>query len=305
MKKRILICLWAVLLCLGTLLPCRVRAAEPLNPDAEASLTLYYQKDGKVFPNLQIQIYRVAEVFADGTYQLVKPFSAYPVSIHNITAQSQWDHVATTLVSYLVADGVEPDRVGQTDGEGTVRFDGLQTGLYLVRQAVAEDKEGTYIFKRFMVYLPTPQPDESLDYHVEAKPKCTEFRPNTKYTVRKLWQDSGNEANRPRDIQVGIYKDGVLRETQVLSAANQWSYTWYVSTEDLGQWTVKEQSVPEPYQVTVRQNENIFSIINTYEGEPGPPPTGDSFTPLPWILGLCGSGILLLLLGIYGRRRKE
>lgn len=305
MKKRILVYLWTVLLFLGIFSPICAQAAERINPNGEASLTLLYQKDGKVFPDLEIQIYRVAEAFEDGTYALVAPFSGYPVNIHDITAQAQWDHVATTLVSYLVADGVVPDRAGVTDGEGTVRFEGLKTGLYLVRQAVAESKEGTWIFNRFMVYLPTPQPDGTLNYHVEARPKCTEFMSNTQYTVRKLWQDTGNESGRPKDIVVGIYRDGVLQETKVLSNANQWTYSWYVSLEDFGHWTVKEQSVPEPYKVTIQENHSIFSIINTYDGEPGPPETGDSFTPLPWILGLCGSGILLLLLGLYGRRRKE
>ena len=31
---------------------------------------------------------------------------------------------------------------------------------------------------------------------------------------------------------------------------------------------------------------------------------GDTFTPLPWIILMCVSGMILLILGIYGRRRR-
>ena len=60
----------------------------------------------------------------------------------------------------------------------------------------------------------------------------------------------------------------------------------------------------EPYKVTVQQNGSSFSIINTFRNQPEPPQTGDAFTPLPWILLMCLSGVMLLLLGLYGRRRK-
>ena len=139
---------------------------------------------------------------------------------------------------------------------------------------------------------------------VEAKPKCTNFVPKDKYTVTKLWQDGGNHELRPESVTVDIYKDGELFETKILNAENNWSYTWYVSGEDQGKWTVTERSVTEPYKVTVQQTGNTFSIINTLESEPNAPQTGNSFTPLPWILGMCLSGVSMLAIGIYDRRCK-
>ena len=308
MKNRILTLLFLVILGWAVLCPAGVFAAGSLDPAADASLTLYYAKDQNVFTNLEIGIYRVAEALPNGSFELIEPFAEYPINIHDITAQEQWQHIAETLDSYLIADGVSPDCEEKTDAEGKVCFSDLQTGLYFVREAIAENSDGTYIFNQFMVYLPTPQAEGTFDYDVEARPKCTGFSPKTKYTVTKLWQDAGNRDHRPEEVTVEIYKDGILQDTQILSTANNWSYTWQVSADDNGKWSVAESAVPDRYNVTIQQNQEKFSVINTYrkpaEQPPAKPPkTGDSASLLPWLLALCISGAALLILGVYIRRK--
>ena len=305
MKNRILPLVLLIIICFAMVCPFSVHAITPLDTAAEASLTLHYQKDDVAFANLPVGIYRVAEALPDGTFELIAPFSSYPVNIHDITEQTQWHNVAQTLYSYIVANQVDPDREAKTEANGKVCFSNLKTGLYFVREVVAENTVGTYVFNQFMVYVPTPQPDGIYTYAVEANPKCTNFVPRTQYTVTKLWQDNGNQSTRPDAVTVDIYKDGALQETQILIDANNWSYTWYVPGDDYGKWTVTERSVPDSYKATIQQNGEVFSIINTCQTEPGiPPQTGDTFTPLPWIVTMCFSGIMLLILGIYSRRRK-
>lgn len=302
MKNRILPIL--LLLCFVISMSCTAFAA-PLDTDAEAKLTLTYQKKGKTFPGLRIGIYRVAEAHATGAFTLIDPYAGYPINIHGITEQAQWTHIATTLHAYIVADGRKPDYVAETDEAGIVQFAGLKTGLYYVQEAVAENADGTYIFNRFLVYLPTPNGDGTYTYAVDAKPKCTEFIPKNHYTVTKLWQDDGNKENRPKEVTVDIFKDGVLQETKILNADCNWSYTWSVSGEDQSQWTVAERNVAEGYKVTIQQSGSNFSIINTCETNPDAPPlTGDSFNPLPWVLVMCISGVLLIIVAIYSRRKK-
>jgi LPXTG-motif cell wall-anchored protein len=303
MRKRIAPMVFLAVFCLLLLRPVWVHGAAP-DPAQKASLTLTYQKDGQTFSDLPIGIYRVAEALPDGTFGLIEPFASYPVNIHGITIQEQWHTVAGTLDAYIVANQVKPDREAQTDATGTIHFTDLTTGLYFVQEAVAEHTGGTYVFNRFLVYLPTPQPDGSYDYEVEANPKCTDFIPKTQYTVTKLWQDAGMQNIRPKEVTVDIYQDGILQETQILSAANNWSYTWYVSEADRGQWTVTERDVPDEYKVTIRQNGGVFSIINTCPTQPDPPKTGDTFSPVPLVLIMCLCGLLLLILGLYGRRRQ-
>ena len=307
MRKRLVSFISLVALCVAVLCPLYAYAATPLDPSAEASLTLQYQKDGHAFSDLEINIYRVAEAFPDGTFQLIDPYASYPVKIYDITAQEQWKHVAVTLSSYIVADGIDPYRTATTDASGTVCFDTLETGLYLVSDAMGENNSGTYLFDRFMVYLPTPQADGSYDYTVEANPKCTNYVPKQQYRVTKLWQDEGHQEDRPREIVVDIYKDGTLHESQTLHAGNDWTYTWYVSEDDHSTWTVAERSVPTHYTVSIVQNEASFSILNTHVSNleiPDPPPTGDTTNLLPYVLLLCISGIVLILVSVYGRKRQ-
>lgn len=300
MKKRLLPLL--VLVLLGALLRPVCAWAAPLDPNAKTSLTLHYQKEGKVFADLPVQIYRVAQAFPDGTFDLIAPYDTYPVNIHGITMQEQWQDVAETLVGYVAADGIVATAAGKTDETGTVTFADLQTGLYLVREVIADDETGTYLFNQFMVYLPTPQSDGSFMYEVEANPKCVMFIPRNQYTVTKLWQDAGHQDQRPKEVKVEIYRDSVLQETVFLNADNNWSYTWQVDAEDTEKWTVVERTVKDPYEVTIRKNGAAFSIVNTWQDPTDIPPTGDTFALLPMLLIAGLSGVMLLLLGLRSRR---
>ena len=306
MRKQISLIFCLIVLCVAMIFSLSVSAASPLDTAADAGLNLYYQKDEKAFSELEISIYRVAKALPDGTFELIEPFSSYPVNIYDITKQEEWQNIASTLSSYIVADKLAAYKIGKTDETGTAKFEHLETGLYLVREVIAENDVGTYVFNDFMVYLPTPQPDGSFDYFVEAKPKCVNFVPKTEYRVTKLWKDSGKQSERPGQITVDIYKNAELVESQILSASNNWSYTWRVSADDRSEWTVAERSTSDSYTVTVQQNSSFFTIINTHDSDTDvtdSPESGDTTNILPWILIMCFSGIILIITGLYGRRK--
>ena len=307
MKKQIVLLISLAALCMAMFCPLRAHAQASLDTTAEASLTLHYQKEEQAFSDLSIGIYRVAEAFPDGTFELIEPFSSYPINIHDITMQEQWKSTASTLHSYIVANALSPDREVRTNDSGMAVFTQLQTGLYFVSRAIAENNSGKYVFDSFMVYLPAPNQNGSFTYDVVAKPKCVAYVPKTQYTVTKLWQDAGHQADRPREITVDIYKDGKLQESQVLNADNNWSYAWYVSDETQGNWTVTERSVPEGYHVTVQEKGGAFSIINIHKSVqeiPDTPQTGDTYNITLYMILMCISGIMLIILGIYNRRHK-
>lgn len=301
MRKRLCCWLCAVAIIGWLLLPMGARALTPLEVERPCSLTLHYTQEGIGFQNLQIRIWRVAEAFDDGTFELISPFSSYPVNIHGISSQTEWKTVATTLTAYIAAEQVQPNCTGTTDESGTVAFSELETGLYLVSGAVAEHESGTYRFDDFMVYLPTPQDGGSFHYDLQAKPKCVHFTPATQYQVVKLWKDAGYSNSRPSSVTVGILKDGVLQETKVLSAENNWTYTWKVP-DGKGVWTVVEKDVPDDYTVSIQVNEATFLITNTHTAPGDTPPTGDTAAPWLYMLCMCLSGFLFLILGIRGKR---
>lgn len=300
MKRIWIICLLAVF-CLT--MPFEAFAQE-LEPDRVCTLKLDYSQNGIGFAGLEIVVYRVAEAFPDGTFELISPYDTFPVNIHGITSQSEWQRVATTLVSYVTAEQISPTATAITDEQGMVFWESLPSGLYLVRGAVAKNETGTYLFNDFMIYLPTPAADGTFLYDLQAKPKCTSFKPATEYRVVKLWKDLGLEDQRPVSVIVDIYKDGQRYESVELNASNQWSYRW--SDPDGAQWHVVERDVPAGYQVSITSHETVFSITNTNPLPPPPPPaTGDLFQTLPLAMGLSLSGLLLVMLWLRGSKYEK
>ena len=311
----------AAVLCLLLLWALAV-AAGALDTGRSCSLTLRYAQQDAAFPGLDIRIYRVAQFHADGTYERVEPYASWPVNLQGITSQKQWQDAASTLDAYITANGTAPYRTEITDGNGSVSFRDLESGIYLVSGAVAETPEGAWTFDRFLIFLPTPT-ETGHRYDVEALPKCSDFTETpekVQYSLLKLWQDEGLEELRPEAVTVDILLDGAVQDTVVLSAANSWSHTW-TAEAGIGQWTVVERDIPEEYWVTVTGDRTAFVITNSRmewnPDDPGGgndptipeiPPTGDIFPLWLWIVVLCLSGIALALLGIglgRGQRREK
>lgn len=303
MKRTILYWLCVAAVCCCLLQPLTIYAVTPLDPAHRCSLTLHYTQEGVGFAGLEVRLYRVAEAFTDGTFALIEPFSGYPVNIHGITSQLEWRDVANTLTAYIAADQVQPDREDKTGEEGTVVFSDLETGLYLVSGAVAGNDRGVWRFDAFVVYLPAAG-EEDFNYDVEAIPKCGSFTPGTEYSVIKLWKDGGRAGERPVSVTVDLLKDGTLQETVVLSAENDWSYSWRTADAQ-GLWTVVERDVPEDYQVVITNQETTFIITNTSPDTSEVPDTGDTSPLWFYVVTLCISGLGLLLVGAWGMRGKK
>lgn len=300
MRKRFFVLLILLILLIQPLTA--AAAVTPLDPGRKCSLNIHYRKNGNGFPNVQTEIYRIAEASADGTFDLIAPYSGFPISIHGITSQQEWDTVTTTLLSYIIDRKIPADHVTLSNAQGTASFTGLQTGLYLVKGSITKNDEGIYIFRDFLIYLPTPQADGSFDYDLEAQPKAGDFIPKTEYTVKKLWKDSGS-STRPKSVTVNIYKDGVLQETVTLDKSNNWSHSWSVIGND-GIWSVSEKTVPSGYTVCVCSKDNVFTITNSRNtGDSSIPKTGDSFPLQQYTVSMVLAGFLLLHLGILRKRR--
>ncbi len=279
----------------------------------------------------------MAELCDDGEYRLIEPFSAFPIRIHGITSQQEWQETAQTVKSYAAAHHIPPYGSEVTDGEGVAFFGELETGLYMVKGTTAHTGNGEVVFHDFMIYLPTPV-EGGYDYDCSAKPKSTAYtRPGDRYSVVKLWKDSEGTNTRPVSVVVDILKDGAVQETVTLNSANNWSYSWEVS-DTQGVWTVMERDVPEGYVVSITGTETAFVITNTLSpenpddpGDPGDPDdpddpdapgdpedptppnpdvpkTGDTAPLLLYAILLCVSGLGLMILGalsLKGRRNEK
>jgi len=325
MMKRVACFLCALILFFGVV-PLACSAAE-LELDHPCSLTLTYTHGGEAFSDLNIEIYRVAELDADGDYTLLKPFSTYPIKVHNVSSQKEWQEIAQTIKSYAVANKLTPYRSQKTNDEGIVSFTGLETGLYMVKGVIAENVRETVVFHDFMMYLPSPA-ENAYDYDVEAKPKCTAYTQHERYTVVKLWNDEGASAHRPQSVSVDIWKDGEFYKNISLSRENSWSYSWNSEDKD-GVWNVIEKDVPDGYEVSITKNETVFIITNTKSPDipdepdepdepenpekPGKPTnpekpapeTGNTFPMLRCVTILCISGFGMITLSALGLRERR
>ena len=293
--------------------PLSVCAAETVDVTRDCRLELEYSSSGMGFAGLEIRIFRVAEMFADGEYALTAPFDALPVKIHGITSQKEWKDAADTLAAYIASEQIAPTKTGMTDSAGKVVFTGLDTGIYLVTAVSVETETTVYYFENFCVFLPRPQSDGSLAYEVTAKPKySSKPKPQepdepklVQYQVVKLWKDTGISSLRPKSVAVAILKDGTLQETVTLSEKNNWTYGWSAPEGD-GVWTVVEKDVPDAYTVVITHSGNVFTITNSRPAPEGAPPkTGDTFAMLPWLTAMSLSGMLLMALGIFRKRKSK
>jgi predicted outer membrane repeat protein len=90
-----------------------------------------------------------------------------------------------------------------------------------------------------------------------------------KHTVKKVWEDADNQDGiRPESIQVQLLADGqATGGTILLSAENEWSYTWENLPERANgqaiRYTVAEVGMIEGY--TASYSEDTFTITNTHK----------------------------------------
>lgn len=127
----------------------------------------------------------------------------------------------------------------------------------------------------------------------------------TTVEVKKVWSDKGYENKRPMEVEVQLLCDGQVYDTVILNATNNWSYSWF-DLEEGHDWTVKEKSNPAGYSAVVTQQDEKFTITNTYTpippGEPKLPQTGQLWWPIPVLIGI---GLICYLVGFLTVEGKK
>lgn len=315
-----------LLLCFGT----AAFAYEAIDTEKEASLTVWFGKDGDGFSQVEFQIYRVAEVSVDAKFTLTGDFADYPVKTDGLDSAS-WRALAQTLDGYVVRDDLTPLRTGQTGGDGKVSFESLNTGLYLVTGDRFRQGRYTYTPEPTLVCLPTLN-EETGTWLYHAAVSCkydSDYRPpegggsdddTVNRKVLKVWEDDGHRAQRPDEIVVQLLRDGEVYDTVTLNEENNWRYTWSDLDRD-SLWRVAEYETPEGYTVSVSRQGITFVMVNSWTeeipDEPTPlenipdgslptgsglPQTGMLWWPVPLLACM---GLFLLLMGWRKRCHAE
>lgn len=294
-------------------------ATQQINADESCTLSIAYGYDGLKFASAEVSIYRIASVSADFQYTYTDEFKAVGLKLNGLDAASDWDTLRTTLDSYIASNKIQPTATVKTDESGTATFKKLKTGLYFVSM-VAVNKDGfRYYFYPALVSLPNlNEQTKDWDYSVSITPKPEVDPPDdnkhddVRYKVVKLWRNDKGTV-RPNTVTVDIIRNYTVVKTVILSEATGWTYEW-IADDDGSIWNVAERDVPSSYVSTVDKYTTTFTITNTVPstptpngggGKPANPKTGDSINLTLYIMLMCISGMVLIVLGITGKRKSK
>lgn len=250
-------CIVGVILWLMTGLMLSVSADSAVN-----SLTLICKTEEVTLTGMHWDLYRVGSRKGDN-FVLEGDFAKYPVSLEDMSS-SAITEAAETLENYAVLDKIPALAQGEIGKDGMLRFDDLDSGLYMVCGKNIQVGSTMYIPSAILVEIMKSEDGKNVD--LEAYPKLSTkvlSGESSKYAVKKIWENDENALEkRATSISVEIYGDEKLYETVTLDESNNWTYVW-VAESDID-WRVKEVKVPENYTVVYRSNEKQFAIVNTY-----------------------------------------
>ena len=309
-----------ILLCLCFhLMPCQVMAAstsdavEPIIPENECSLTVSYCCGETAFSGIQVKLYRIAEVSADFRYTLTQSFASSGLILDGIRTAGEWNVVRSTLEAHILAYHISPEFTIATNEVGQASFGALMTGMYLAIVGQTEQEDLHCRFDSALIALPGLGNDGIWQYQVSVNAKGEVLPPvdpdeNAELKVLKLWRGDENRNVRPESIEVEIFCNGISYETVILSEENHWAYSWSAK-KDNSNWTVVERNVPKGYTMTVEERQATFVLTNTWtptypENPVKPPQTGDTSNVWLYVLLMLGSGSLLIILGITGKKSR-
>lgn len=143
-----------------------------------------------------------------------------------------------------------------TDSNGTITFTNVDLGVYLIMQTGSV--KGYSSIDPFLVMLPFTE-DNDWKYDVVTLPKSDIIR-LMDLTVVKVWNDDKNHHD---EIIVELRSNDEAIDEINLNKDNNWTYTF----EDIplrDDYEVVEVNVPSGYTVSYRNEDNIYTITNTY-----------------------------------------
>lgn len=281
-------------------------ATESTQVESTCSLTLQYCREGVYYSELEVCTYRVADVFADGSYVISGELEYYPIQTGTIASQTHLHNLAYTLSSYYVAEGYPATYVGITDENGMVTFEDLEPGMYLTLPVQWKSEAEIITFEGILSVVAQLQPDGTEQTTVTAYPESSRHVPTYEpmyYKVVGQWKDSGYTQNRQENINIEIYRNGELFGSGFLRQENNWVYQWE-AIDDGALWVVIERTMPSQYSFSLEQKDQTFVITNVYDAQLDMLEHGKMLILWPILAGVCGVGVILIIVGLCLRKRR-
>ena len=265
-----------------------------------ATLNLCFKVESEPVTGAQFKIYHVAD-WDGGNFALRGSFAHIPADMNDLDSEG-WRALANTLSAYAARDAIAPDYTATTDEAGRLTVEGLNLGLYLaVGESILQDGR---VFHPQPTLVALPARNSQGEWSTEVSADIKESIPEQgviNLTVMKIWQDGGS-SERPAEITVELFGDGMAFDTVKLNKDNSWRYTWR-NLDAQTTWQAVEAVVPDGYTVKIEREENIITITNAAPKQPDDgnlPQTGMNWWPVP-LMAVLG---MALFAGGWILRRK-
>jgi hypothetical protein len=151
-------------------------AMEKVDPARQCSLQMKYIYDEIPYENLNISLYRIADVSDSYEFSLDDTFAGYPIDLSNMSSQKEWESLKSAVDSYIIADEIEADFTAVTNQSGEAVFSDLKTGVYFIPEISIEKEEKECQFESCILVIPQILTEGSLEYDVTAAPKGFESK---------------------------------------------------------------------------------------------------------------------------------
>ena len=239
------------------------------------SVTLMDPKDETPITGAELSLFYVATVTLDRNNDLSYTFTD---AFEDCGSTLEDPALSVKLDAFVKANTVAAEK-RVTDTHGNVTFTNLPLGLYFVQQT--NTVAGYAPCTAFLVTVPIHNADRYV-YDVNASPK-TDVAKLTDITIRKVWNTDASAKAADR-VTVQLLKDGLVIDTAVLSAQNNWQIT-YTDMPESDMYSVVEVNVPMGFTATYSQRGYVFTVTNTASLAQ----TGQLIWPIPVLAmaGLC------------------
>lgn len=257
--KRIKIILLSILMLYSTNIYALEGNTIDFNSKGSIEITLNEKTDNEKIEGAEILLYKVADAKSENhnlMFEYIDELKSCNASLNDLETKSKSEEIEKCINENIKS-------LKQiTDINGTVKYNDLDLGLYLVKQN--NIVEGFSKIDSFLVMIPKIANNKWI-YDIKSTPKTDIIRV-IDINVKKVWNTSTSNTNDsiklPRSIEVELLLNDKVIDTVKLSKDNNWSYTW----EDLAkseEYTIKEINVPKGYTPSYQKDNNTFIVTNT------------------------------------------
>lgn len=307
-KSQIISLILCLLFCVINL-PETAFAYDGVNIEAKCSLSISFMPNGEVAENVNFKLYRVADISSSYDLSFTDSFINYPIVFED--NQDNWRKLAVTLSGYVYADNISADYFARTSSDGSVIFNNIPIGVYLVTADAYKSNNKVYVPQSFLVSIPNKDINNALNYNVNVNAKYNFFDEDEKIDldVLKIWKNENGNSNHPDRVVVELYNGSELYDTVTLNNENNWQHKWK-QLSAYSNWNIREKSVFNGYTVSVDKQGASFVITNSNSKTIIPPSiSNDSKEALPqtgllwWPVPILTAGGLFLIIIGYIRNR--